>query len=319
MKKIINEKIAHHAFLSAAIIVLFSICITFYSCNKSKNESQSAKIQVDYELVTKTFKKDINIDKRAPKWLKNLWTGIKVGCADIGGFVAGFTAGYTIGKNIDPNPNPNATNETGVGIGITAGTAAGILASDKQAGSIINSGPKYNPNWISQNFSNNLNPYDFVGKFHYDMLNDANNDNNVNYTAGQYDPGKFFNYIIGATLSTGISTPLYTAHVPFSLTTQVLQGHNINENFDTPDFFGVVNAAYDENILSENGKNILLMYFDALLNVEVNQLNAFTNYSIAMENMANADPGLLQKEKILILSTLATSRYGINYWSFASN
>ena len=66
--------------------------------------------------------------------------------------------------------------------------------------------------------------------------------------------------------------------------------------------------------ISTTVRDILVPYFDSFDAVPANDVIGFVNYSISAEDLVSNDPSIVDLDKQFILGTMATARYGIQYW-----
>ena len=170
--------------------------------------------------------------------------------------------------------------------------------------------------------ANSNNPFDYVGYYHYYTINQiAKSPKDYLNTDGTFSVEKFRSFSGNLLQEEGVIT--YAQHNQFSVE-QVESNlsyvkNNLTYSNSNVDVNGFLNTMYSDKKVSLASKNALASYFNALQSFSqlqsatVQDIDNFISYSIAMENTV-ASSTLNSDDKAMVLSTMATARYGVHYW-----
>jgi len=93
----------------------------------------------------------------------------------------------------------------------------------------------------------------------------------------------------------------------------------LNYSNSSVDVNGFLNTIHTDGRINSGSKDALVSYFNALQSFSrlqsatVQDINNFISYSTTMENTV-ASSALNSDDKAMVLSTMATARYGVHYW-----
>jgi len=273
-------------------IITAIIGIALWSCKKDEINTiqNNTDLLSRIELQTKEFNSSQNLIQAKINWKKVM----KVAGSDLLGALAGGVSGATIGTAI-----PGVGNAAGATIGMIVGGVGGSL---KAAGSISNTGSS------SGNVGNSNNEFDYIGEQHINYLSLYDN-NNTYFNNNELNTTTFYNNLTSSAINIGLisdnSTNAYTLE----------QLNNdltfLDINFDENDFSPIINNLYNQNLLNTQEKDILILYFNSLLNTA--NFTDFVNYSIAIESdITNSNVSNISKQ--ILLSTMSTTRWDVDYW-----
>ena len=273
-------------------IITAIIGIALWSCKKDEINTiqNNTDLLSRIELQTKEFNSSQNLIQAKINWKKVM----KVAGSDLLGALAGGVSGATIGTAI-----PGVGNAAGATIGMIVGGVGGSL---KAAGSISNTGSS------SGNVGNSNNEFDYIGEQHINYLSLYDN-NNTYFNNNELNTTTFYNNLTSSAINIGLisdnSTNAYTLE----------QLNNdltfLDINFDENDFSSIINNLYNQNLLNTQEKDILILYFNSLLNTA--NFTDFVNYSIAIESdITNSNVSTISKQ--ILLSTMSTIRWDVDYW-----
>lgn len=227
----------------------------------------------------------INVDepnKSVPKWLRILGR-------DLAGALAGGATGAAAG-GIGAGPG-----------GLIGAIAGGASASIDAAGFVAppNVGGTTNPS----------NPFDDAGKYHYESIDNAyENPSGIISTPESLNKGNFYQLVQQLVATEGVvSTSDFNQTFPQSSMESVM-----NQVSDVEDLLAFVNQLQTAGTLSQQEASIALSYINVFENST--NLNSFVSYSIQTENAINNSTQYSAHSKAIILSFMATARYGAAYW-----
>lgn len=211
-----------------------------------------------------------------------------------------------------------------MGTGAAAGAAAGAVVAGVGAGpgavaggiigaagaSLYEAGKETTPPKKEESYnpgSNINNPYDNVGFEHYHAINEALSSSSNYLSNDNYDNTLFYDFSSNLAVQDSIVDEQDLLAFPLSLSDSVL---------------GVVSNAGDDLVVYFNGiteydsvvKDCLTPYFQCFEASENAEVGGFVQYSIDMEN-AVTNMAMSEFDRQIILSVMATARYGSQYWS----
>jgi hypothetical protein len=275
-------------------ILFVALLITLFatSCNETEEISSLKKENSQEQLenltnlyIAKTVSQNNKPSSQLPQVQRRPWHTIL--SFDVGGALAGL--GF---------------------FGPIGGLIGGALASGLAAVEINPDQPiDYNGNGTAYASAKVNNDYDGVGYYHYYMINSASV-STQNYLDAN---GKFsvqsFRSFAGNLL---VNEEVITQQKLSNFTTQNLN-YQISylQNNMTNGLTGLLTTLYNDNKISLEAKNFLSPYFQAL--ETTTDVDAFINYSENAEDIVIAS-SLNSIDKQVILSTMATARYGVHYW-----
>lgn len=215
--------------------------------------------------------------------------------ADLGGALTGAAAGAGAGAAI-----------AGVGAGagaIAGGLIGGAAGSLKEAGKEDKKAAKvaYTPS------TNSDNPYDNIGYEHYYAINEALSADSNYLTAGVYDNSLFYSFSTNLYVANDVISDESLSAFPLSSSDNVLT--QLNNYHDSLVVYMNGIAGLDSVV-----KSCLTPYFNCFEASEDAKIVDFVAYSIQMEN-AVLNMAIADLDKQIILSVMATARYGSQYWT----
>lgn len=260
--------------------------------NQAEYVSPIASITKKYLLNQASIEKQVN--KKGGKWLRILG-------ADLKGLVEGAGAGAVAGSVI-----PGVGSVAGAIIG---GIGGGIGASLAQAGK-ESEGFTVNPNG-NNGVPNPNNPYDFMGKAHYDGV-DSVLSNLITYWDNSgliYSNYRdlYFGLVKKSYYDYNQFKPYFTSQTYMSIIQE-----SSNSTSSISDFF-YLSSPNMSNI--DFQIKIILSGYSIALESTVDS-DAFVQYSIECENIIKNSILLNEQDKLYILSFMAVARYGISYYNY---
>ncbi len=266
--------------------------IALWSCKKDEINTvqNNTDLLSRIELQTKEFNSSQNLIQAKINWKKVM----KVAGSDLLGALAGGVSGATIGTAI-----PGVGNAAGATIGMIVGGVGGSL---KASGSISNTGSS------SGNVGNSNNEFDYIGEQHINYLSLYDN-NNTYFNNNELNTTTFYNNLTSSAINIGlISDNTTNAYTLEQLNNDLTF---LDMNFDENDFSPIINNLYNQNLLNTQEKDILILYSNSLLNTA--NFTDFVNYSIAIESdITNSNVSTISKQ--ILLSTMSTTRWDVDYW-----
>ena len=293
-------------FLSSVFLLLFPIL----SCIDNSEELKPLqKIEVQSEKID-----PITLNKRVSSLTSSFISSQslpqinrpprrKVFEADWQGAASGGIVGWIVGSGF-----------AGVGgaIGGIIGAISGGAAASLAAVEVPDNDTIVLPQPDSQAFAapNPNNPYDYIGYYHYKVLNEALKDSTRYLDAqGNFSNTNFYNFSTSYLVQENIfNTNALTA---FSISDSQNNLLFIESYKNQPNASPMIIQLYNDGKMSLSVKNVLSSY--AIAVAASTNVNDFIQYSVKVENTI-ASSNLSIKEQQLLLGTMATARYGIHYW-----
>ena len=224
-----------------------------------------------------------------PNWLRILGR-------DLAGALAGAATGAGAGALIG--------GPAGAGAGaVIGGVMGGAAASIDAAGMVAPNDPS-----TLGGLANPNNPYDDAGLMHYTgMDNIYANPTGIISLPGSLNTGNYYPRIRQTIIQNGLATAseidqyyLYPTFVNDFNSTKAL------------DFSPLLAQLVSQSKITQGDANFLTSYYVALENSSDYQ--AFKNYSIQNENEVLNSSNFSEKSKAILLTFMATARYGAAYW-----
>ena len=275
----------HKFFRSLLVCVLFVGVLA--GCQREMIEEE---IDVNSILLSKVESNtQMYISSLEPSTLKKgKWW--KILGADLKGALSGAATGAAIGS---------AAPGVGTGGGAIVGAVlGGAGASFEAAAGLADPGvtpPTSNPN----------NPYDPAGALHYSLLDVMIAFPGEFIQIGGFNYSTYRNFILNRLVNNGLLSANNIADFP--LATFAAEQASFLGN-GSPIAF--VNQSNNPNLLPIE-KSVSIQYFQAMSSSQ--SVSAFTNFSIGIENTVAAS-GIADRSKAVLLSEMATARYGFAYW-----
>ena len=280
--------------------------IGFLACSKKETVrvesiTSNPRLKQMEELTTEFRQQQSLIDESQRKinW-KNV---MKVAGADLTGSIAGGWIGFQIGTAA-----PGVGNGVGLLIGSVIGGAGASLTA---AGTLSQTNPDFSPIYPqSINFSlfvdNTDNDFDSIGLFHYKLCakHMVNNSGSIN----PYSFYPFAKYEFQDKL--GIDTSITNYFTRLHYDESILR--TVSDDYETSPS-DILLDLDNREMLTGDVKEYLSYYIFAF--EDTKDIVDFCTYSIDAEEIVNADSTLSSTDKQQILISMATARYGIQFWS----
>lgn len=213
---------------------------------------------------------------------------------DLQGLWKGATSGAAAGALI---------SGVGAGPGAVVGAAGASLS---EAGKEVKKPKKqdsYNP------ISNSDNPYDQIGSEHYHVINEALSSSTNYLSNGQYNNTLFYSFSSAQAIEDGVFDSLSLNAFPLDSSNVVLNSVSHSTDTSLVVYLSNITPAFDSVVT-----NCLTPYLQCFDASEGAKVSDFVSYSIQMED-AVLDLNISDFDKEIILATMATARYGTQYWS----
>lgn len=228
--------------------------------------------------------------------------------ADLTGALAGGATGGAVGALAGPG---------GVGVGaliggVLGGAAASLNAADDEGGMAPGGlAGFYEPIYeidLGGLTGNTDNPFNHIGYHHYLSIT-----NHVITVEGEVSTDMSAFYAETSDHIVEEFSPEYEIESIYTLADceATVEGTVGLENFATE-----VQELYDAEEISSTVHTILTTYAEVFDATEQEDLEDFVVYSVSAENIVNSDRRINDLDKQLILGTMATSRYGAQFWDF---
>lgn len=289
--------------LTKIVSPIFSIalaCIMLFACSKPAPTSSVAEIGKLSDQYTSSI---IDDGTTSDKEKKDKKKAMKVAGEDLTKALKGATAGAALGTVI-----PGLGTGAGAVIGaVVAGAGASLSA----AGSSTYRPPAGGGNGTSHTIdfsgfvANPTNAYDEIGLMHYTEINEFLQTAHANSSLSDF----YLQSIVNMEGVTG--NPNVSAY-----TLQMYEDDlQLPSYADGPSFADAVEQMYLSGEISMDVRNILIPYLQTFDAITGDDPIGFATYSVNVENIVSNDPSIVELDKRFILGTMATARYGIQYWS----
>jgi len=288
----------------AALLFVFFIasCAKKDEITLSQQDNSLSELKITTDSYISSLASSPKIDNNTPQ-VQGFWDRIRNVLTVIGD-LAGGAAGWGIGGPI--------------GAIIGGGAASALMYYE------INDGNPIVPKdeTVAYAAANPNNPFDYVGYYHYYTMNQiAKPPNDYINTDGTFSTQKFHSFSGNLLQQQGVIT--YTQFNNLSLSSVennlLYIKSNLNYSNSSVDVNGFLNTIHTDGRINSGSKDALVSYFNALQSFSrlqsatVQDINNFISYSTTMENTV-ASSALNSDDKAMVLSTMATARYGVHYW-----
>jgi hypothetical protein len=275
MKRSINVP-----FIAKLITAILLLSASFTSCKKSIAEEEEIN-QKDVRIVAK---------ETPGKYDK----AIHVAATDAEAAFAGAVAGSIWGP-------------WGSAIGaVVCGAAESLKEAYKSTNGI-----SIPPLPVNQEWTNNNNPYDYMGQRHYLLMNEA-----FDNQAILIDPAtlslqaeNYYAFATNFTVQSGWATAAeVNQSLPWGTFNAVMEDFNTHPNESFSDY---LKRLFEQGTISYAVYNVLAPYVQTL--ESTTDMRLFQEYSRVQENMV-LESDMSSQDKLNILGTMSTARIGIGYY-----
>lgn len=275
-----------------SIVVL--VCMFSFSCETDKTTTSQGDSRQQLKNLSAAYLKEHADEALSSKWPPNWW---KVLCSD----VVGALAGGAIGSGAGP---------AGAAVGALVG---GAVASTATAAGLGNPGPippdPYTPG-TTIGIASVDNDFDYLGHWHYYTLNKSMLDpTTYEDSKGDFDKGLFVEYAKSVLIDNQVFKSDEIDGYDTNITDYVL---TLVADVHTKEAGELITLLYDDGKISLDVKTTIEDYFDCM-EASADLLD-FADYSKTAEEIVEAS-NFSASDKQIILSTMATARYGAEYWS----
>lgn len=234
--------------------------------------------------------------------------------------VNNLSEGYnvTLGKAADTDWKKVAIADVAAGLGEAAdpnstvlsvtlvAAAASVKEYNNQQSNISGGGSSGTTS--RQIVSNEINPYDSYGYWHYASIDNVLVEPERYLSEEVYDNERFYVSTKEFLLENGVEDysdglTIDQANVKLKLNSDILEKYG---------FLGDLKHRYDRGDISQSVYEIMHPYYDIFS--RTSNIEEFVEYSLQAEELI-VNSELENKDKGVILSTMATARYGMQYWS----
>ncbi len=275
--------------MKTKLITILTICLAIIttSCSDELETTTTAIDTTDAVSALNTLSESYATTqvttKAIPEWLKKI---LIVACADISASLQADTG--------------DADWYTVVIAGASASLSQGLTLS------VSPNGNGTNVNGID---SNETNAYDKVGKWHYSAIENAYQKPAYYAVDGKYDNPTFYKHSVDFLSANKVATVEDFERFPVAVANEELA--TALAAYTTYGFYGSLEQLYRNKQIDATTFELLAPYYESL--EKTRDINDFVAYSIEAETIV-AEARLERATKKAILSTMATARYGMQYW-----
>lgn len=266
-------------------IMLLCIILSIISCTRDEEVQVESvqKLSVANQISKLSENYNVNPGKAADvNWLK----------------VAAADAGAAL------------TEASGDDATIASITMAGASASTKNYNdqNSSNSSSSNNSGGSNTIDPNETNPYDYVGYWHYASIDNVLVDPKRYLNGKDYDNERFYKATVEFLLKNDVASDSDYESFILELANEKLAFNS--EVFDKYGLSGGLTYLLEKGIVQESVYEVMMPYYNVF--ESVNSSKEFVEYSLQVEELVVKSK---LEEKEIILSTMATARYGAQYWS----
>ena len=202
-------------------------------------------------------------------------------------------------------------SSTMISVTLVAATASVKEYNSQQTQTVssISNGGQNGSN-TGQTEANETNPYDSYGYWHYASIDNVLVDPKLYLNGEDFDNELFYEATIKFLSKNDVGSDSDYENLTLDLVNEKLAFST--EVFDHYGLSGGLTYLLEIGNIQESVYEVMLPYYSVLENV--NSSEEFVDYSLQVEELV-LDSELEEKEKEIVLSTMATARYGIQYWS----
>lgn len=157
---------------------------------------------------------------------------------------------------------------------------------------------------------NETNPYDSYGYWHYASIDNVLVDPERYLDGEDFDNTRFYETTKEFLSDHGVGNHADYESITLDLANEKLAFNS--ELFNRYALSGGLSYLLENGKIQESVYQVMKPYYNVLENVTSSQ--EFVDYSLQAEELV-VNSELKRKEKEIVLSTMATARYGIQYWS----